>query len=623
MTPKELEQTIRSLLQRPMADADLRSQLEQLATDEISFSGFTWLFGPELYLRNRILFRPFILSRFSSYMVLPKWKTEAIRWKGDKAKILEVWFLEVDKNDETDLFRRLYEWKLSESFDWRKRDVRAQQIMADLQARFHAAATPAHRQTVLRKFDLWFQLDEANACALYERDARAAGSYILKRLPGGWLGGDKRKLWPRLITLVEARKDDDFRWRLYRKQVPLTEWTKECLGLCDSIRDGGQLCRELEKRHPEGMNVNLAEGFFQLVQHRGRDVFPYVVRHLNQVWRGWLGRGSYGKMADYAREKGWWDLWSALIRTCSSSKEFNQRVRELIENRQLPEEEIAERLLALAGASREWNWPGLGVAVVHQLEESTALALYARFPDLVRGAYKLHVQASIWGQSYSKLLSHFISVGDEELIDHLASRIVTRAGRWGNTAKLLEDADRLADYYAALKTDEITFSRRAASVLGKIPAYSIYQYNPLIKTNRLARLLFERSASAYLADRQSMADLVEASEIHVMALAYRALGLADPRARDQAVAHLPLLMGTLLRPMQRDTRTLAFGALANGASTIESARLVLERAKDALNLPDTRYPKERLLGLIAQLLYRWPELRSANEQPVVYERQTS
>src|SRR5258707_6062174 len=76
MTPKELEQTIRSLMQRPMADAEWREQLEKLAAVEISFSGFTWLFGPALYRRNRVLFRPFILSRFSTYMTLPKWKVE-------------------------------------------------------------------------------------------------------------------------------------------------------------------------------------------------------------------------------------------------------------------------------------------------------------------------------------------------------------------------------------------------------------------------------------------------------------------------------------------------------------------------------------------------------------------
>jgi len=620
MTPNELEQTIRALLQPAMPDAEVRRQLETLAAAEISFSGFTWLFGPELYRRNRILFRAFILSRFSPYMVLPKWKTETIHWKGDKARILEAWLTEVDKNDEADLFRRLYEWKLSERFDWRKRDARDQQIMADLQVRFRVAATPAQRQTVLRKFDLWFQLDEENACSLYERDARATSAYILRRLPGSWLGGDKRKLWGRLIALVEANKDEDFRWQLYRKQVPVADWTKESLGLCEAIRDAGDLCRELEKRHPEGLSANLAEGFFQLVQRRGREVFPYIIRHLNQVWRSWFARGSYGRMADYAREKGWWDLWSALIRTCSSRKEFNKELLDLVENRDLPEADVVARLLALAGAAREWNWTGLGIATVHQLEEPVALALHARFPDLLRGPYKLHVQANLWGQSYTHLLSHFIAVGDEEMVDHLASRIVTRTGRWGNAAKLLEDADRLTDYYAALKTNEAIFCRRAANVLGKVPAYSIHQYNALIKANRLARLLFERSASSYLADPRSLADLVEASEIHVMALAYRALGLADPRARDQAVTHLPLLMGTLLRPMRRHTRTLAFGAVANGASTFESARLVLDRAKDALNLPDTRYPKERLLGLIAQLLHRWPELRGGKEQPVIYER---
>jgi hypothetical protein len=79
-------------------------------------------------------------------------------------------------------------------------------------------------------------------------------------------------------------------------------------------------------------------------------------------------------------------------------------------------------------------------------------------------------------------------------------------------------------------------------------------------------------------------------------------------------------MGTLLRPMRRGTRTVAFSALANAAGTLEDTRVILERAKDALNLPDVRYPKEKLLGLIASLLHRWPELRATREQPIVYEK---
>src|SRR5688572_33026800 len=120
MTPKQLEQTIRALLKERLADAELRERLEKLAAEEISFSGFTWLYGPELYRRNRILFRPFILSRFSTYMRLPKWKFKAVRWKGATAKILDAWLAEVDKNDDADLFRRLYEWQLSERSEERR-----------------------------------------------------------------------------------------------------------------------------------------------------------------------------------------------------------------------------------------------------------------------------------------------------------------------------------------------------------------------------------------------------------------------------------------------------------------------------------------------------------------------
>jgi hypothetical protein len=79
-------------------------------------------------------------------------------------------------------------------------------------------------------------------------------------------------------------------------------------------------------------------------------------------------------------------------------------------------------------------------------------------------------------------------------------------------------------------------------------------------------------------------------------------------------------MGTLLRPLQRDTRALAFTALANAADSLENAGLILDRARDAQNLPDLKYPKEKLLGLIARLLNQWPELRKPCEQPVVYER---
>src|SRR5262249_36801915 len=146
--------------------------------------------------------------------------------------------------------------------------------------------------------------------------------------------------------------------------------------------------------------------------------------------------------------------------------------------------------------------------------------------------------------------------------------------------------------------------------------YSIgRRYDTVIRNNRLARLLFERSASAHTQDPRLVRDLLEAPEIHVQMLAFRALGRDEDNARTIAADNLDLLLPTLLRPLQRSTRLFAFGALANAATTEANARRVLEKAREALDLPDKHYPKEGLIGLIGRVLARWPALRGPNEQP--------
>ena len=85
------------------------------------------------------------------------------------------------------------------------------------------------------------------------------------------------------------------------------------------------------------------------------------------------------------------------------------------------------------------------------------------------------------------------------------------------------------------------------------------------------------------------------------------------------VANLEILLGTLLRPLHRKTRLPAFDALANAArGDAEAARRVLERARLALCLPDKKYPKEQLVGLIGRVLHARPELRRPSERPKVY-----
>lgn len=79
MEPKALEKAIRRLLREEWPDEQLRTKLEALAEAEGNFSAFTWLWGPVLYKRNRVLFRPFILGRFGQILRLKKHKWETVR----------------------------------------------------------------------------------------------------------------------------------------------------------------------------------------------------------------------------------------------------------------------------------------------------------------------------------------------------------------------------------------------------------------------------------------------------------------------------------------------------------------------------------------------------------------
>jgi hypothetical protein len=106
-----------------------------------------------------------------------------------------------------------------------------------------------------------------------------------------------------------------------------------------------------------------------------------------------------------------------------------------------------------------------------------------------------------------------------------------------------------------------------------------------------------------------------------MMLAYRVLALPDARARALAAGNVDILLGTLLRPLHRKTRMAAFEALANAARSSEAvARRIHARAREALKLPDKKYPKPELIGLIGSILASHPALASEAERPIVYRR---
>jgi len=65
----------------------------------------------------------------------------------------------------------------------------------------------------------------------------------------------------------------------------------------------------------------------------------------------------------------------------------------------------------------------------------------------------------------------------------------------------------------------------------------------------------------------------------------------------------------------------AFEALANAACHSEAvAQRIHARAREALKLPDKKYPKPELIGLIARTLAAHPTLASPAERPMVYRQ---
>ena len=603
--PQEVEQEIRRLLDAPLADTELRDRLEEVAR-EPGFHGVPMtVWAHRLYERNRVVFRPFLLSHFRTFTWFRhKWK--AIPWKGGHAAVLEPWLTQVDAAGDVELFRRLYTWKVSSQAGWRGIDTIWRR---DLLARVRAAGTRHERQQVLARFDIGSWLDEPTAIEIYGLDPDAARRFVLSHLPMAWVAaGAKRTLWRSLYDLAGSGNDDAFALALFRRQASVAEWRKEIVRLCRDVLDPVALTESLEKRHLEGW-LKLGPGFVELLTLRGRDAFPYVFRHLREMATSWLTDDGVKSLLALAAREQWWELWSAVLRTAGSQGRFDSAVEALVKDRARPEAEVRGRLALLSGVSREYNFGPWGFAQVHALSDRTAVEMYGRFPDLVRTAFKPHVGAR-WGKPYVDLVDAARTAGDEVLLDYLASRVLLV---YGNQPRQL--ADLLSADLERLPAED--FARRAANVLSQVPAFSIPAYDHLLRENRLARLLFERAPASYLADPAAVRDLLEAPEIHAQALAFRVCALPDERAWAVARDNVDLLQAALLRPLHRRTRLLAFGALRNAATAEAPARRVLDRAREALDLPDLRYPKEKLVGLIGQILHRWPSLRGPREAPFV------
>lgn len=618
MNEKQLRRAIEQLLEAQPDNQRLRDNLEGLCRDPL-FAGLTWFWGPRLYTRSRAVFRPFILNHFSEWIRHGKRWTR-VQWD-DHAADLDAWLQAARTSRDGGMIRRLQRWKYAARKGW---GLDLDRWYTALVEGYGAAPTPAARTIVLDEFDDWFELDEPTAMRLYDTD-RSSAAFILKHLPVSYWSKDKRRMWEKLGALARANGDEKLYFALYRKLMPVARWETEVITLADAVVEQAELNRVLENRHLEGYGIERGSTVLKLLERRGRDVMPYVRAKLEETIGGWGKNDVAKQFVELSERKGWWDLWSASIRASTNAKLFNECIGKMMRDGSLSDDTRRERLKALAGASREWNWPGLGLAIIHHLDDNLACLVYARYPDLVRGPLRANVTPT-WWRGYPNLIKAAQSANDDDLVDTLASRYATRVSwerRWNQQTR--PDADdkttsQIATYYQAIRDrDPAEFSRRASNVLTRIPAYATFNQQQLLRTNDLARLFFVRSLDQYLAVPQAVQDLVEGSNIHVMMLAYRVLALPDARARALAADNIEILLGTLLRPIHRKTRMAAFDALANAAHHSEAvARRVHARAREALKLPDKKYPKAELIGLIARTLAAHPALAAEIERPVVY-----
>jgi hypothetical protein len=605
---REVHAAVDALLERDPSGPALRQALEAAAQvrwfNQLSYKWAPWLWRKlEQDRSQRAVLRPFLLSHLDASALDQKGRF--VRpWR--EGKSLEKWLADVDAAADIEVFRHVIQWKLHDS--WKDFAKRWRELLLQ---RVKAARTSTERQDALARFDFPAELDEPAALSLYESYGSTARRFILDRLP--WRGG----LWEQLHSLALRRHDDETAWQLYRRQVEPARWAKDVRSLITTTSDGETLVAELEKRHPQVV-TDAGPVLLELAQKKGVAALPYLQRHVRAVFPrwGWFGRTearSLVELVKLADESAWTSLWAKLLQSSATPELWNSEVKRLLQAASTSTAQHKLRLLT--GAGGEWNFSGFGLAQVQPLSDEVACQMYQLAPAMLRGPFRMHLPTA---QGFPKLVARVLADDDETLVDSFASRAILDHGVIGETV------DKLTAHYEAMSLTDGTFVRRAINALSMMPAFAIWNYERLLTNNKLARLLFERSTPLYLSDARLVRELLESPQIHVQALGFRVLATRDERAVAMAAQQVDVLAPTLLRPLHRRTRLMAFAAMENACLFSETAATaLLEKMKQSLALPDRRYPKEELVGLIGRVLARWPKLRGKNEQPQIFRREVA
>ena len=375
------------------------------------------------------------------------------------------------------------------------------------------------------------------------------------------------------------------------------------LELAETITDPAELDRELERRHLVGTDQTVEIPTLpKLLAARGADVVPYLERHAGDV-RAWGSAKAWKELAEKAREGGFTNLWAIVVSSQFRENELSAEVIRICDSG-APAWERAPQLLAIAGAQSgwgRWRW-------FTKLSEKAAVVLYDAFALLCRTAFAPHLRVDR-GTNYRKLANAAIEAGDTEMVDLLIAKAsVVRGWR-------VENLGWYAKYLEKLEPAE--FAERAVNILDRIEDAKFRGYGSLTK-NPIHTVLFA-DPLRYQPAVDRARDLLEAPYERSRWIGLRMI--ADSGDGERAAANLDHLNSFFLDEASRRTRLAAFDCLALAAGQSEAiAASILARARAALDLRRKRYPRDRLICLIGQVLAAWPALRGPREQRVVFER---
>ena len=479
-------------------------------------------------------------------------------------------------------------------------------------ARFSATPSADERAVVLAELDLPYILDEEAAIELYRADPLLTSAFIQRHLPRGRRADDSDAPWQRLQAQAQTRGDEPLYFALYRAQATAEQWTRETDQLALRVDQPDLLCAELERRHPNRWRPDLGPQLAKLARERGAQVLPYLQQHKHEIWSA-DRRSGYEQIMELARREGWLELWAALLGSCASAAELDREALSLAQDQSTPEPELRRRLMSLASAGSSSISGGRRR---RPLRDGTLLALYERFPDLLRGPFQAQLDPSP-SRPRAGLMEKAIERRDDELIDVVAARLAVRSERSG-AERLLAVAAVMARYLEA-SGDAIGLGRRAGAILKQVARRSIRNRRELLRRNPLARLLFERADEACLTTPGVAAELLRAEDDQVCAVAVRALTANDPRAIALARQNRESLLGALERRLPSPIRRAALRALDRLADGPAEAAQLLTWARTLLARGD---PSAALLALAARQLNQNPALLQSGERPVIYRRTT-